>query len=81
MRRNDAGHPLPNEHPAEGAVKKPKDVYDFDSVGVKRPTMLAVTTKQEEPSASELFIQRAFKIDRGFWREIEVSQNQAYNHN
>lgn len=76
MRRNDAGHPLPNEHPAEGAVKKPKDVYDFDSVGVKRPTMLAVTTKQEEPSASELFIQRAFKIDRGFWREIEVSQNQ-----
>ena len=45
MRRNDAGHPLPNEHPAEGAVKKPKDVYDFDPVGVKRPTMLAVTTK------------------------------------
>ena len=76
MRRNEAGHPLPNEHPAERAVKKPKDVRAFDAVGLKRPTMLAVTRMHEDPSASELFIQRAFKIDREFWRELEVSEQE-----
>ena len=60
----------------ERAVKKPKDVRAFDAVGLKRPTMLAVTRMHEDPSASELFIQRAFKIDREFWRELEVSEQE-----
>lgn len=73
VQRDANGHVLPNAQPSEGAVKKPQAVNDFDSVGVKRPTMLAVTAMRGDTAASELFIQRAFKIDRAFWHELEVS--------
>ena len=72
IRRNPNGSPIPNEDPATGAVEKEKAVYDFDAVNVKRPTMLAVTTIRGNATAAEVFIQRAFKIDREHWRELDV---------
>ena len=72
-RRTPNGSPVPNEDPATGAVAKDQAVYDFEAVGVKRPTMLAVTTIRGNATAAEVFIQRAFKIDREYWRELDVS--------
>ena len=62
---------MPNENPARGAVKKPQEVQEFDAVNVRRPTMLALTTVREDAVSPEVFIQRAFKIDREHWMEIE----------
>ena len=73
LARDASGRPVPNAQPSEGAVRKPRAVFDFESACVKRPTMLAVTAMRGDASASELFIQRAFKIDREFWHELEVS--------
>ena len=66
-----SGRPVPNENPARGAVKKPQEVQEFDAVNVRRPTMLALTTVREDAVSPEVFIQRAFKIDREHWMEIE----------
>ena len=66
-----SGRPVPNENPARGAVKKPQEVQEFDAVNVRRPTMLALTTVREDAVSPEVFIQRAFKIDRDHWMEIE----------
>lgn len=66
-----SGRPVPNENPARGAVKKPQEVQKFDAVNVRRPTMLALTTVREDAVSPEVFIQRAFKIDREHWMEIE----------
>lgn len=66
-----SGRPVPNENPARGAVKKPQEVQEFDAVNVRRPTMLALTTVREDAVSPEMFIQRAFKIDREHWMEIE----------
>lgn len=68
------GSPIPNEHPARGAVKKPQEVQHFDAVNVHRPTMLALTTVRDNAAAPEVFIQRAFKIDREHWLEIESTE-------
>ncbi len=76
VKRDASGHPLPPARPEEGAVKKSKAVSDFEAVGVKRPTMLAVTAMRGDATASELFIQRAFKIDREFWHELDVSYHE-----
>lgn len=62
---------VPNEDPARSAVKKPEPVRQFDSVNVHRPTMLALTTARAHAVAPEVFIQRAFKIDREHWLEVE----------
>lgn len=69
----------PNEDPTVGAVEKTKEVQAFDSVNVKRPTMLAVTTIRGDATAAEVFIQRAFKIDREHWRELDVSAAEKKN--
>lgn len=69
---DDRNHrPVPNEHPAKTAVEKPQSVQEFDAVSVHRPTMLALTTERENASGPEVFIQRAFKVDREHWLEIE----------
>ena len=62
---------IAKENPARGAVKKPQEVQEFDAVNVRRPTMLALTTVREDAVSPEVFIQRAFKIDREHWMEIE----------
>lgn len=69
-----SGRPVPNENPARGAVKKPPEVQEFDAVNVHRPTMLALTTVRENAVSPEVFIQRAFKIDREHWMEIESTE-------
>lgn len=69
-----SGRPVPNQDPARTAVKKPQPVQEFESVGVQRPTMLSLTTVRENAVAPEVFIQRAFKIDRDHWQEIESSE-------
>lgn len=69
-----SGRPVPNENPARGAVKKPPEVREFDAVNVHRPTMLALTTVRENAVSPEVFIQRAFKIDREHWMEIESTE-------
>ena len=46
-------------------------MQEFDAVNVRRPTMLALTTVREDAVSPEVFIQRAFKIDREHWMEIE----------
>lgn len=68
------GSPIPNENPARSAVKKPQEVQDFDAVNVHRPTMLALTTVRDNAASPEVFIQRAFKVDREHWMEIESTQ-------
>ena len=73
------GLPIPNDDPAKGAEKTDAGVERFRAVGVKRPTMLAVTAIQGEATAAELFIQRAFKIDRPFWRPLDVSFHEKRN--
>ena len=69
-----SGRPVPNENPARGAVKKPPEVQEFDAVNVHRPTLLALTTVRENAVSPEVFIQRAFKIDREHWMEIESTE-------
>ncbi len=64
--------PTPNADPAKDAVSKDDAVLAFDSVNVRRPTMLAVTTAGGDIASAGLFIQRAFKIDREHWRELSV---------
>lgn len=73
------GLPIPNDDPAKGAEKTDAGVERFRAVGVKRPTMLAVTAIRGEATAAELFIQRAFKIDRPFWRPLDVSFHEKRN--
>lgn len=68
------GSPIPNENPARSAVEKPQEVQDFDAVNVHRPTMLALTTVRDNAASPEVFIQRAFKVDREHWMEIESTQ-------
>ena len=70
---------MPNENPARGAVKKPPEVQEFDAVNVHRPTMLALTTVRENAVSPEVFIQRAFKIDREHWMEIESTKKRGGN--
>lgn len=74
-----SGRPVPNENPARGAVKKPQEVQEFDAVNVRRPTMLALTTVREDAVSPEVFIQRAFKIDREHWMEIESTDETRRN--
>lgn len=74
-----SGRPVPNENPARGAVKKPQQVQEFDAVNVRRPTMLALTTVREDAVSPEVFIQRAFKIDREHWMEIESTDETRRN--
>ena len=69
--RHRGTRPVPNRDPARGAVQKPQQVQQFDAVNVRRPTMLALTTERENAVSPEVFIQRAFKIDREHWMEIE----------
>lgn len=73
-RRDERGAPIPNDTPSKDAVQKTDEVYAFESVNVKRPTMLAVTAHEGDATAAELFIQRAYKIDREHWRELPVSE-------
>ena len=75
-RRDANGAPVPNDHPAKDAVQKTQAVYDFEAVGVKRPTMLAVTAIRGVATFAEVFVQRAFKIDREHWRELEISSRE-----
>ena len=70
---------MPNENPARGAVKKPQEVQEFDAINVRRPTMLALTTVREDAVSPEVFIQRAFKIDREHWMEIESTDETRRN--
>lgn len=72
--RRPDGRPVPNENPARTAVQKPESVQQFDAVNVRRPTMLALTTVRDGAVAPEVFIQRAFKIDREHWMEIASEQ-------
>ncbi len=74
-----SGRPVPNENPARGAVKKPQEVQEFDAINVRRPTMLALTTVREDAVSPEVFIQRAFKIDREHWMEIESTDETRRN--
>ena len=74
-----SGRPVPNENPARGAVKKPQEVQEFDAVNVRRPTMLALTTVREDAVSPEVFIQRAFKIDREHWMEIESTDETRHS--
>lgn len=75
-RHPDTGHPIPNEHPAVGAVDKHDDVHAFDAGAVKRPTMFAVTGEEGQVASAMLFVQRAFKIDREFWHPLSVGKAQ-----
>ena len=68
------GGPVPNEHPARTAAAKPREVEEFDAVSVHRPTMLALTTERDNAASPEVFIQRAFKVDRDHWMEIESDE-------
>ena len=60
-------------------MKKPQEVQEFDAVNVRRPTMLALTTVREDAVSPEVFIQRAFKIDREHWMEIESTDEKRRN--
>ncbi len=75
-RHPETGHPVPNEHPAVGAVEKHDAVHAFDAGVVKRPTMFAVTTDEGQAASAMLFMQRAFKIDREFWHPLSVGKAQ-----
>lgn len=49
---------------------------NFVSVGVARPSLLAITPAAgQESSSAEVFIQRAFKVDRPNWRSLGVAQS------
>ena len=72
-----SGLPTANEEPAKGAEAKPKAVLDFEAVGPGRPTMLAVTAMRGDATVAEVFIQRAFKIDREYWRPLDVDFHEA----
>ncbi|MCF0252980.1 MAG: hypothetical protein HUK26_01425 [Duodenibacillus sp.] len=67
------GQTLPNENPATNAVLKPGDVQEFEAVNVARPTMLAFSGLRSD--AGEVFVQRAFKIDRPHWKELPSMQS------
>ena len=57
----------------EDAAQKTAEL-NFVSVGVQRPSLLAITPAAgQESSSAEVFIQRAFKIDRPNWRSLGVS--------
>lgn len=71
------GNPTPNEAPQKGAEAKSKEVLEFEAVGPGRPTMLAVTAMRGDATVAEVFIQRAFKIDREYWRSLHIDFHEA----
>lgn len=70
-------NPKAPESPAKGAEAKSDAVLQFEAVGPGRPTMLAVTAMRGDPTAAEVFIQRAFKIDREYWRSLNIPAFEA----
>ncbi len=72
-----SGLPTANAAPGEGAEAKSQAVLDFEAVGPGRPTMLAVTAMRGDATVAEVFIQRAFKIDREYWRSLDIGFHEA----
>ncbi len=90
MRRRTKKPPMPSvahrdkatEQPTpktaqDNAETKSQAVLDFEAMGPGRPRMLAVTAMRGDATVAEVFIQRAFKIDREYWRSLNIGFHDA----
>lgn len=64
---------------AEKQAEEKTAELNFVSVGVARPSLLAIAPAAgQESSSAEVFIQRAFKVDRPNWRSLGVAKSDMH---